>query len=155
MNLSYHSARVEAFLEAAAVSCPFCAQGNRPRHELGGYWFHDLSDGERVSCDAPEINGLHLRELTMTIIPDSEPFPKCDPEVYQNGTVVAVLGTGKRQCDWLVAQAAHMTGQKVDWFSAGGRGVIKARGDVVAVREWFRKYLGLAYRIVEENGEWT
>ena len=84
--------------------------------------------------------------------------PKCDPEVYQNGTVVAMITSITfDECEAFVDLVSRKTGQKVDWFPAAGHRIVKAVGDVGKVREWIRDYLRRRsnYRIVEENGEWS
>ena len=61
---------------------------------------------------------------------------RCDPEVYDKGTIVFFTNTvsSKDMEDWVLA-IARDSGQKVDWFWAGGRAVVQALGDLHKVRK--------------------
>lgn len=61
---------------------------------------------------------------------------KCDPTVYEIGTVVFLTNTirTKRMEPWIRNVRAR-SGQPVDWHWIGGRAVVKAMGDLDKVRE--------------------
>ena len=60
----------------------------------------------------------------------------CDAKVFRKGTAV-FLGwdiSSNRMENW-VQQVAKVSGQRVDWSFFGGRAVVKALGDIQAVRD--------------------
>jgi len=60
----------------------------------------------------------------------------CDEEVYLKGEVVFITNTiasGKIE-EW-VKNLRQQSGQKVDWHWMGGRAVVRALGDIPAVRD--------------------
>jgi hypothetical protein len=80
----------------------------------------------------------------------------CDPDIYENGTTVAVVAdrdaNGIEQLVWHIA---YTTGQRVDWFYMAGRGVVRAIGDLALVRDTFRPYCNGWLKVVEEDETWT
>lgn len=60
----------------------------------------------------------------------------CDTEVYEKGTVVFLTNTiGSARMEEWVKNIAQHSGQRVDWHYFGGRGVVKALGDLHRVRK--------------------
>jgi len=61
---------------------------------------------------------------------------KCDQEVYEKGEVVFITNTirSSRMEEW-VQKIAQDSGQRVDWHQFAGRPVMKALGDLHAVRK--------------------
>jgi len=53
----------------------------------------------------------------------------CSQDIYQNGTVVTVLSGLSRVIEAIVTEAAHRSGEPIDWHYAGGRAVVKTTGD--------------------------
>lgn len=59
-----------------------------------------------------------------------------DPDIYENGTAVAIIiAPGKADIETFVQRVAKESGQRVDWHYMGGRGVVRAIGDLALVRE--------------------
>lgn len=50
---------------------------------------------------------------------------KCDPQVYAQGHVVAILNISKKEAEDLCRKATLETGHKHDWHHAAGRVVVK------------------------------
>lgn len=75
-------------------------------------------------------------------IPPGSPFfednmsDRCDQEVYDKGEVVFITNTirSAKMEEW-VQKIAQDSGQKVDWHQFAGRPVMKALGDLHAVRK--------------------
>lgn len=68
-------------------------------------------------------------------------LPPCDFEIYERGEIAAVVADRKAiEIEKLVKEIAAETGERVDWHYFGGRGVVKVLGDVVKVRNAFRKH---------------
>ncbi len=59
---------------------------------------------------------------------------KCDQEIYENGTVVAVLDGGSEVIEEACQQASKNCGFKIDWFYFGGRAVVKTLGNYEQAR---------------------
>ena len=61
---------------------------------------------------------------------------RCDQEVYDKGEVVFITNTirSARMEEW-VQKIAQDSGQRVDWHQFAGRPVMKALGDLHAVRK--------------------
>jgi len=58
----------------------------------------------------------------------------CDQEVYESGTVIAVLiDVAGEIVELWCKLIAKESGQRVDWHYVGGRAVIKALGDIKKV----------------------
>jgi hypothetical protein len=83
----------------------------------------------------------------------------CDPEIYQNGIQVGVIGaTETHNAEWIekfVRELRKFTGQKVDWHYVGGRAQILALGDVDAVRERIRYFDSNFLVTSEKDNRWT
>ena len=59
---------------------------------------------------------------------------KCSDDVFQNGKIIAIIfDVDEDVIETWVQGVAKNSGQKVDWFFAGGRIVVKALGDLEAV----------------------
>ncbi len=60
----------------------------------------------------------------------------CAADVFQTGTTVCIVAGGSAKLiERFVQELADLSGQKVDWNYVGGRGVVRAIGDIEAVRE--------------------
>ena len=65
-------------------------------------------------------------------------LPDCDPEIFQNGQSIAMIGEmDKNDVEALVKAVAKTSGQKVDWHYIGGRAVIFYIGDRSLVQKAF------------------
>jgi hypothetical protein len=61
-------------------------------------------------------------------------IPRCDPELFTDGTCVAILAGGSAHLiQRFVKEVAELSGQKVDWHYAGGRARVLASGDLPLV----------------------
>lgn len=65
------------------------------------------------------------------ILTDDDPIPQpCDPTVYNYGTHVATWESfGAPVVEAFVQRIAELSGQRVDWYYAAGRVIVKALGD--------------------------
>lgn len=66
-------------------------------------------------------------------------LPKCDDDIFQNGTSLLVADTGDvggclRMEDWVI-QIREASGEKVDWHYVGGRAVMRFLGDRDKVKQ--------------------
>jgi len=69
--------------------------------------------------------------------PDPQP---CDPEIFESGQTVVIWPpfAGSNAIERHVQKIARLSGQRVDWFFAGGRVVVRAIGDMERVMEALR-----------------
>jgi hypothetical protein len=69
------------------------------------------------------------------------PNPKpCDPEVFTEGVCVLITHSiPPNAMDEWVRKVAETSSQRVDWYFAGGRAVVKAIGDLKKVRAALEK----------------
>ena len=54
---------------------------------------------------------------------------KCDQEVYDNGSPLAVIDAPKEKAEEICQLATLLSGQEIDWHYFAGRVVIKCVGD--------------------------
>jgi hypothetical protein len=66
---------------------------------------------------------------------------RCDPEVFENGSVVAIFHASQAVTEPWVQSVARESGQRVDWSYAGGWAHVQYLGDGEKVREAIRKLL--------------
>jgi hypothetical protein len=67
--------------------------------------------------------------------PEAKPPPRCDREVYRHGELVLVTHSIPAPAfEAFVRSLVARTGQRVDWHYAAGRIVVRALGDVQAVK---------------------
>ena len=61
---------------------------------------------------------------------------KCSDKVYKKGTAVCMFANASSESieEWVI-MLRKVSGEKVDWHRASGRGVVKVLGDVEKVRE--------------------
>jgi len=68
---------------------------------------------------------------------------KCDQEIYDNGEhVFTIASEHTADIEKFVEAVREMSGQKVDWHWMAGRGIVKAIGDLEAVRRAIHVQLG-------------
>lgn len=83
----------------------------------------------------------------------------CDPEIFANGTTIAVIVEMKpQQIENLVSKLSKQTGVRIDWHYFGGKGDILALGDeqqLRKARDAFRPYRSNFVCVVEADGRWT
>lgn len=61
--------------------------------------------------------------------------PPCDDEVFRSGThIFTTHSIPSNAMEGWVREVAERSGQRVDWYFVAGRAVVKALGDIVAVR---------------------
>ncbi len=61
--------------------------------------------------------------------------PPCDQSIYNDGVVVLISDSiPSNAMERWVRSVAEDSGQRVDWHFVGGRAVVKALGDLDAVR---------------------
>lgn len=66
----------------------------------------------------------------------------CSDDIYRNGTVLFVTHTiPSNAMEGWVKSVAKDSGQPIDWYFVGGRAVIKALGDLDAVKASIRKLM--------------
>lgn len=84
-----------------------------------------------------------------------DPVP-CDPEVFANGDVVLVTDSisSNRMEGW-VKKVADRSGQRVDWHFVGGRAVVKAIGDIEAVKAAINGLMTEHDQLRQESLRWT
>lgn len=70
------------------------------------------------------------------MVTDGPDPPPCEREIYERGTVILVTAevSSNRMEGW-VKKVAERSGQSVDWHFLGGQAVVKAIGDIKAVKE--------------------
>jgi len=59
---------------------------------------------------------------------------KCDEDIYNNGTLIAVLDACKYRAEMFSVAVAKDSGQRVDWHYAGGRAYVAALGNIDVAR---------------------
>lgn len=64
----------------------------------------------------------------------NEPPPPCDPAIFSEGRIVAVLESGMHVMEALAKEANRHANVKVDWHYVGGRAVVKTLGDTKVAR---------------------
>ncbi len=65
---------------------------------------------------------------------------ECDAEVYRNGELIGIVaGIGADYIESLIVCVRNNSGQRVDWHYAGGRAIVKAIGNIDAVKKEFLK----------------
>jgi hypothetical protein len=68
--------------------------------------------------------------------------PPPDPEVVDNGTIVfRTKAVSALLFEVWVGDIARLSGQKVDWYVQGEHAVVKALGDLDAVRDAMRELM--------------
>jgi len=75
-------------------------------------------------------------------MPSAQPEAPCDPKIFEKGECIGTIHTyPSTQVEAFVRHAAHVSGQKIDWHYAGGRGQIltlaKSEEDKSAVIQAF------------------
>lgn len=66
---------------------------------------------------------------------DGPDLPPCEREIFKTGTtVIIVAGVPTNAMERWVVSVREQCGQRVDWHFAAGRAVVKAIGDIQAVR---------------------
>ncbi|MFY0656175.1 MAG: hypothetical protein JXR12_05320 [Neptunomonas phycophila] len=60
---------------------------------------------------------------------------KCNKDIYEKGSVVAVLDGGSKVIEEATQNASKECGFDIDWYYFGGRAVVKTLGDVNKARE--------------------
>jgi predicted chitinase len=83
-------------------------------------------------------------------------LPECNRKVYHKGEHIATIINLKPEViESIVKTTSEESGQKVDWFYFGGRGVVKALGDIDKARVYLKRGLfGVderCYRFTTEN----
>lgn len=68
-------------------------------------------------------------------------LPECDKEVREKGEHIATIDLKANTIEEIVKSAAKSSGQKMDWFFAGGRGVVFAMGDLNTARKYLQEEL--------------
>jgi len=64
----------------------------------------------------------------------------CDPEIYLNGSLVFTTHTiPSKQINGWVQKIGRLSQQSVDWHYVGGRAVIRAMGNLEAVKAAIRR----------------
>ena len=78
-----------------------------------------------------------LSRLTAELESGDVPQP-CDNDIFEKGTVIAVLECGMIAMEGLVQEACRK-GIKMDWHYVGGRAVVKTLDDPLKAREALQK----------------
>jgi len=61
-------------------------------------------------------------------------LPRCDQAVFDKGRYVMVVHSlPNERIEEFVKEVARRSGQRVDWHYFGGRGIVKALGDISEV----------------------
>jgi len=62
----------------------------------------------------------------------------CNLEIYEHGKFIGIIN-GKKNVIELIIKNVREEGYKIDWHYIGGRGVVKAIGNIKKIRErlWF------------------
>ena len=59
---------------------------------------------------------------------------RCDREIFERGTVIAIFQMPKVAMEALVAKVrGYLPNVRIDWHYAGGRALVKALGETIAV----------------------
>lgn len=82
--------------------------------------------------------------------PEAGSPPQCEREIYERGVWVATIADrSAKEIEQLIIECRHATGERVDWHYIGGRGVVKALGNVVAVKNYLRQHAGPWFHVNE------
>lgn len=75
------------------------------------------------------------REFSIKQMLEGKHLGVCDEDVYRDGASVGMIYLPSAiLIERFVREVAELSGQKVDWFYAAGRVVIKTTGDVAKVQ---------------------
>ncbi len=83
-------------------------------------------------CDHPDCTLCFFQERGENAKAHSG---KCDPEIFEKGSVAFTFHSPARVAELLVSMLARETNTRTDWYYAGGRAVVKTLDDVRKVRE--------------------
>lgn len=75
----------------------------------------------------------------------------CNADIFHNGEWIALLpGIPTKECEQWVQEVARRSGQRVDWFMAGGRNAVLAIGDLNKVRRVMKEEMADAlYELIK------
>lgn len=63
-------------------------------------------------------------------------LPQCEQDIFQDGEVVFITNTiGSVQIENWIVKIREESKQKIDWYFAGGRAVIKTLGDIAVIKK--------------------
>lgn len=63
-----------------------------------------------------------------TMSESDQPNNPCDPDIYENGNVIAIMTGPSTAIEAIVVRVRQLTNVRIDWHYVGGRGVVKVLG---------------------------
>ena len=88
----------------------------------------------RIVVDDREGRCVEISYYAIEILNTSDQMKSPDREVWNHGTVMFITNTiDSPEMEWWVQKVAKISGQRVDWYCAGGH-IVRALGDLDKVR---------------------